>query len=431
MILGITSCGHPSSVVSHHINGSSQDSSQLSPMITASPFYDPTLTNIPFHGQTVPYDPHLISVMASLESRQHSQSHRYPPQDKTFEMPSQGIDPLCSGPIKAYVRRSKTAPHSSASSPTFVILPGSFSEQATGGHVNKIVDILDEHSTDYHLISTDGILTPKFIQHSCSGIPWNQKLMAQDFYHRLQTLIIRLGQDVTNTALVGTSGGGSLGAAMLSYASEQPTPLFQRGALLISPVISSTVAFDNIDTKVSQTHHRRVLEDPLYFSHLLIRFLWQRKITIHALDMLTVYQRNPKDFIDRFYNQFSYIHLKQTIKAAKLTSDNSRHLQSYQHIFTHLAPQASGESDPKQAFNQANNMEQILAHISTKTLITFSLDDPLLSDAQKPQSVIRSMFESASTNPHLHLYTPPYGSHIGAFLDPALPSLISFAFNLK
>ena len=67
---------------------------------------------------------------------------------------------------------------------------------------------------------------------------------------------------------------------------------------------------------------------------------------------------------------------------------------------------------------------------SKKTLLYFSLDDPFLSDADlKNSSHIRQHLDQAKKNPHLYVFDPEYGFHVGVFFDPIFPDFLRFTFS--
>ena len=404
----------------------------LAQIMSRSSFYqdDPPKIQLQVQHQPLPYHPELISVAASLASRHPA--HTY--LTSTYEMVAQPAHqhPACAAPITAYLTHFHS-PGSAAITPddnyppVFIILPGSFSHWHSGGHIHQIIHLLTTYLDKFYVIGLDGILSQPFLSHSCSALPWHSKHLAEDIYHRLKALTTTLGIQASRTSLIGTSGGGAIGLHMLATASTESQPLFQQGALIISPVLNSELTFATIDHMVHQTKHQRVLSDPLYFRHLVIPFIQRGSLTIYPHDLITAFQRSSQEFTERFYNEFIYVNLKESLTALKLAQPP---VQQYRDTFQISAPQIAGHSQPQQAFQTANDLSYALKVITTKTLIHFPLDDPLLSDVEQRISTIRPLLTQAATNPNLHLYTPTYGGHIGAFLDPMLSELINFTFNL-
>lgn len=400
-----------------------------------SPLFHGEPPQIRSKGRDVPYHPEFISVFANLSSR-HPQLPPHVTTTVQLVAPASAPQGACSGPFRIYLTRYRRAAASPpkevlAGVPVMIMIPGSFSHWHSGGHSRKIIELLAAQVGDFYVVGLDGTLSQSFLRHSCSAIPWDAKSLAEDLYQRLETWLMDLGIQLAQTALVGVSGGGAIGAHMLGYATRQAEPMFQQGALLISPVLNSDFTFATIDAKVEQIPHQRVLEDPMYLRNLIVplaqRLIWRGAFGIDPVDLIQTFRRSPQEFTERFYNQFIYVHLKEVLEAVKLKQLHPR--LGFRKVFQQVAPQLAGRAEPLKAFQQAHDLAHSLRAITTKTWLHFPLDDPLLSDYHFKDSVIRQLFAQVAHHPHLCLYTPPYGAHIGAFIDPQLPELLAAVFK--
>jgi hypothetical protein len=192
----------------------------------------------------VSYNPVVVSVVASLKSRQYEKDlSRW----EELSLPATP-NSICPGTMKAYFKRS-----ASGSPYTFVVLPGSYATWKRGSFSNQTAAVLDSKFDDPNLVAFAGYLSPEFLHGTCNKIPWDGIKITSDFYVRLARLLAEVGAKSTGTGLIGFSGGAFLTIGLLAADSDSVRAggnrVFGLGGMSFSPILHGRTTFNNLDSK--------------------------------------------------------------------------------------------------------------------------------------------------------------------------------------
>lgn len=364
--------------------------------------------------RSVPYDPRLISAVASLRSRYPDKASSW----TTFEVPAVGPRKTCPRPIPVMLHKSKRT-----TADTYVILPGSFASLKRGSSVNQTAVTLLSRFGDANIVAFPGYMTPDFLA-ACDDLPWDWHSVAADIYARLSRIFQKIGATADRTGVVGFSGGGLLTLAILSLDSEkQPgNRLFGLGGIAISPILDAETAFEILDSSFVKTAIEKDLTLTSYDVRNLLRMtkLASRSMIQVMIDTWTA---APTEFRDRFYNEFTTDDLKTAIRVVGGSEDAAA---GYARVFNLRAA-------ARKQHTGAEAVKKVLNSIQVPALLWFADDDPVL--ATKPdESVdprVKSVIAYARQNPNIVVFNPPFGGHTGATLDPEFCNYISVFFGGK
>ena len=398
------------------------------------------------------YDPILTTVLSSLYSELPEKTKEYS-QIKLPPVTESGyISDTCPDPMRAFVKLSKKKnPH------TFIILPGAWTSWESGAFNNKTIAVLEKQFDDPNIIGFDGYLTPHFIKQTCYKIPWNFREIATDMHHRLRQYLKSHNVDFSKTGVIGYGSGGAMALVMLSadrffelhsYIPEQR--VFGLGGAVFSPSLHGRVLFYNLDASVRDLEHRHVLT-PLDL--LQVNFLWKFwdwKFT-HFNAHVALYEKNPNYYRETFFNKFTQVELRNTVRALDLSPDNINGELNYYNVYMNTGLRKDmefewnewnhlplvDERDPPYLIDELNTLYDFKINptddfhlIDRPLLVYFSQDDPILSNfigAGQPK-IITAILNSAQKNPHITVFNPKYGGHVGSFLDPIFEDLIHAVF---
>ena len=397
------------------------------------------------NGEITTYDPMMLSIVSSMYSRQPVR------EDSRYEqvlLPPGPHSEVCPYAMKAFVKHSTTySPY------TFVILPGAYATWKRGSFNNQTIDVLNKQFNDPNIVSFSGYLSPAFLEETCSKIPWDTASIARDMYARLSIYLKEIHTNFPSTGIIGYSGGGGLAALMLAEdamaVQEGLQRIFGLGGAAFSPTLHGRTIFNNLDNSVRNIHHNRSLIPGLPTSgpeigHLLsLTGLAISGFSLDWTDIVNLYESDPKDFLERSRNEFTESDLRGTLAAVGFDENMvNGHLSYYNaYINTGFArdmyPSVSnGTIDARTSqtlgilYDNVTDIRPLLDKIDRQFVIAFSQDDPVLSswdDSGQPQ-VITEILEQAETNPHILVFNPRYGAHIGYFLDPIFEELIGTIF---
>ncbi len=126
--------------------------------------------------------------------------------------------------------------------------------------------------------------------------------------------------------------------------------------------------------------------------------------------------------------------LADTLSAIGMTVDPQ--VLSYRHVYIDLGMRkeipASTEAGAVERFDQATDLRPIFAQVRAPMLIYFSKDDPILSNPNERGAQSKGLYRilgEAAQNPHITVFNPPFGGHIGAVLDGIFEELIATFFK--
>ncbi len=394
-------------------------------VLKTSTFLNSQPEELRIESQAVPYDPMLVSVLASIKSRSptlkpHTWQH--------LTLKPLELSETCPGKFKILFKASQ-----SQSPYTFVIFPSFFSSLSSGAFIHQTSHILNKTFNDPHIIAFDGYLSPSFLKDTCVQVPWNLHALSRDIYSRLEHFFETLKLQNTHKGLIGFSGGASIVISLLGHEAQKPEVLFDLGGLSFSPLLHLRSTFHHLDL-----HHQNNPNPHLGLTTTDLQNVFKISLSLFSfhsplwIKVLDLYNKNPREFINRAFNELTVVDLKNMLKALKLPQ---KHL-SYYNTFveggfssTLSAPVASRE-DLDRLFDKATDLKPSVAAIQKPLLVYFSQDDPLASyknQAFPPQ--VQDMLNTLSDHPHITLFHPQRGGHTGALLDHNLENLIFSFFH--
>ncbi len=373
---------------------------KISPILNRSAFLGPNPPTELAEGRLKVYQPVVVSVVASLKSRQPERDLESWTETKRPAVTAQSI---CPNPISAFVKKSKTG-----SPYTFVVFPGSYATWKRGSFTSQTSDVLDQKFDDANIIAFPGYLSPAFLEGACSQIPWDGIGMAKDFFARINVQLKQMNAQASKTGLIGFSGGGFLAIAMLGHDAELVNSgqdrTFGLGAMAFSPILHARTAFHNLDSQFAKSS----IDPKLGLTTTDMSNLWYmlRHLGPPKWNQISdLYANNPQEFIDRSFNEFTIEDLHDTVEAVgvgdldgELTYENVYVQNGFakSHNLTH-ADQKSVDA----LFDHETDVRPLIQKISAPLLIYFSQDDPVLSHAdssEKQPPVITGILNSAREN---------------------------------
>ena len=155
--------------------------------------------------------------------------------------------------------------------------------------------------------------------------------------------------------------------------------------------------------------------------------------------MVSIYKKNPSDFIDRSFNELTIVDLRNMLKTIHLYENSVNGQLSYHNTFINNGfkkdQQITGVDNTRlnTLFDKETDIIPYLVAINSPFFIYFSQDDPfVIYNNHNPslQQPIIQVLEEADNNPYVTLFNPKFGGHTGALLDASLEHLI-FAFFQK
>ena len=401
----------------------------LEEVLKDSSFNVPLVSRLQVESEVIPYDPMLISVIASTRSRSPKISqHRW--QKQTLKPVED--NPTCPGDFNILFRPSlRESPY------TFVIFPSLFSELSTGAFFNQTVHILNKTFDDPHLVAFDGYLSPSFLKEACRKIPWNIHTLARDIHLRLNRFFQSAGLAGSSKGLIGFSGGASIVIALLGQEGLNPREqkVFDLGGVGFSPLLHIRTTFDHLDRQrqLSSIPHQGLTTMEI---KNVSRFFMTSLFSMNSplwVKVLKLYQKSPKEFIDRAFNELTIVDLKNMLEALNIPVEDNQ--LSYYDTFVYkgfqesLPSDVSPEEDLDRLFDEATDLTPSLRAIQAPLFVYFSRDDPFVSyNNPSSHTDILKVLEVLSENPHITLFHPRFGGHTGALLDSSLEDMIFFFF---
>ena len=411
-------------------------------------------------GAITTYDPMLIAVASSMHSRLPNRDNdRY----WHINLPPLPDSKVCPNRMKAYVKLSRTdSPY------TFVILPGAYATWKRGSFNNQTIAALNKRFNDPSIISFDGYLSFNFLEGTCNKIPWDAMSIAEDMYSRLKIYLDALQVDSRFTGIVGYSGGGGLAPFILAEdalsAQNGEQRFFELGGAVFSPTLHGRVIFNNLDESVKGIPHNSVLTvldsnirtlpgQLSFFANAILN-----DGSLNWRDVVSFYEDDPQMFLERSRNQFVFSDLADTLEAVGVNENmvrgdfgyysayintgfrNDRYptIECPNHVRCSQTPDGKiipyiNSQQMGFLYDQETDIRPVLEKIDRPLFIYFSQDDPALSswDASGQPQTITEILDHAKSNPHIVVFNPQYGGHIGNFLDPIFDELLYTVFSQK
>ncbi len=401
---------------------------QLWRALNKSPFAtEGILGELNVGGTVVPYDPKLVSVVAARKDP-------FPREEKAayrkVSLPPSSESKACPYDLRAYVKDSKNE-----RGLFFIILPGAYS-RGLGGHTYPTAKVLEKHFGDINIISMDGYLSPHFLKDRCTQIPYDVVSLSRDIYLRLSNYILEK-DGAALAGIVGFSGGGGLVPMILSHDDRLA---FNLGGIAFSPTLHGRISFGNLDNLYQQQKamgykHSLTSSD---FSNILwvIGDFFRDQTGIDWIDIIEKYRKDPSDFRSRFDNEFTVSDLRRTLKALDISFKSIQGELSYYNVYINTGFRngiVGDYQDINSEYDKATSLLPVFEQLEKKLLIYFSQDDPVLStfdNSSQPED-ITEILNSARRNPHITVFNPRYGAHIGALLDPMFADIIGSFFGLS
>ena len=341
-----------------------------------------------------PYDPALISVLASVHSREPRRTGAW----AKVRLKNPSPKSLCPGPFEMHVRRSGRKGF-----PAFIIFPGSFATFRHGSFTNQTVAALDKAFGDPSIFAFSGFLSPDFLK-SCRDLPRDEFALAADLYAAWSKSFAR--DCVSGCGVIGFSGGGNIALGMLSADAIKygGRGLITRGALAISPILDKPTAFQNLDS-LGRINAKRL--SSLDFLNILnlARNFWESL----GQRLEVAFRQNPEVFHQRFYNEFIQ-DLADARRAVGL-NPGPGYLVTFGREFMDLFGGLLGIEHP--------------------ALVISGQDDPVLSTGlgQTQPECISRILNRAEPLDRVWIYNPRYGAHTGILLDDVFDPLVAKFFG--
>lgn len=396
----------------------------LEQILKRSTFAADRLETLRIDGVDVPYDPVMISVVASLRSRLPEKKESWQP----LTLPAGPKPGPCTGPVKALLRKSR-----SGSPYTFVILPGSFASASRGSFTNQTTASLDRIFGDPTIITFAGYLSTEFLKHTCFKIPWDGIGIGQDIYARLSVWMNKNPQVGRSRGVIGYSGGGLLAISMLAADAANVRTggarIFERGGIAFSPVLHGRTAFSILDTRHAQSRIEKTLTlTTMDFKNVL--FLSKNFGPPAWWQIPGLYNENPTEFTDRAYSEFTVSDLSATLRAVGASSERAFRGFYEAHVLEGFAAENPGV--PAEAgYDAATDVGRLLTEIDAPLFIYSSQDDPVLATAGAgPQAeAVTKVMDQGRVNPAVQIFNPKFGAHTGALLDVIFDDLLKENFQ--
>lgn len=441
-------------------------------------------------GVSTYYDPVLFSVMPAITSKRPDKNEERWMQ---VELPPNQYSIACPNDIKAWFRKSN-----SNSSYTYIIMPGAYTPWGRGSYINQISDILERHFQDPNIIAFSGFNHPEFLAGSCTSIPWDRPIKAKDIYLRLVEFLEDIAADPEHTGLIGVSLGASFSFMMMGYDAERSRRedtdiVFGLGGFAISPPLHAMTTYLNLDGKYRNTEIDPSDSLTAYnfwnFIPKAFGYVWYGFLD-EATDIVSYFESDRKQFINRTYNEFTVVNLKNLLLSIEPDRDidlgeisyytafveegfekkMNSHPDRLRNLLKSIDPKAPDIvglseggwqlSDQNNYFfcdkptnciiqfcetegssclfsiqnlhNKAVDIKSFLTYLDRPFFLFLSKDDPILHSQDEqghPPSVITDILNSASDNENTIVFHPKYGGHTGLLLDPIFENLVVTFFS--
>ena len=407
------------------------------------------------------YDPILLSVLATVRSELPKRKGKW----KTIQLLPSKEAKACAQSIPMMFKQSQTnSPY------TFVILPSPYSNWREGSISNQLSYILDKNFNEPNIITFNGYLSPAFLRNSCQFIPWDILSLSKDLHLRIRKYLNEEQHSSEHTGLIGVSGGGSLTIAMLAQASDfsrthNTQNTFGLGGMSFSPILHGRAILHNLDIRHAQSTINPTwglsTRDLRNLSHFLYIFILPKQDQVMHL-----YDKNPTEFRQRVFNEFTVSYLRDTLKALRYhpsdingeinyynvyintsflndtsinkladrtqTTWNADNVTAFSSINHNFSAIISDHSSINTSFDQAISLQNMLPLIDKPLFIYSAQDDPIIFFPDESNPLFHSsleVLETAKNHPHIIAFNPKYGSHAGILLDPIFEELVTTFFQ--
>ncbi len=390
---------------------------RLDEVLARSLFVSETPPDFRLNDAVIAYDPILVSVVASLRSRSPAKVKTW----ETVSLPALDRTAPCAGPITAFVRKSRTGDPR-----TFVLLPGSFASASRGSFTNQTAAALDQAFGDPTLMTFAGYMSTEFLKGACFKIPWDGIGIGRDLFARLNVWFKENESVGAKRGLVGYSGGGLLTLAMLAAdaakVKQGSARVFPVGGMVFSPVLHGRKAFAILDSR----HRQSTIAKDLTLTTMDYKnvFAISKNLGTPAWWQIPgLYQKNPREFIDRAYNEFTVSDLSATLRAVGASAPRAFESFYEAHVLEGFANENPGPSESIDArYDAATDVGALFNQIDAPLFLYSSQDDPVLGD-------VPEVLAQAYANSNVKVFNPKFGAHTGSLLDSIFNELIAKFFG--
>lgn len=243
-----------------------------------------------------------------------------------------------------------------------------------------------------------------------------------------------------------------MATSILSFDAQNASILGKRsfglGGAVFSPTLHGRITFDNLDASVKDIDHSRVLTtvgaDWGEMSHMwfLITASLRNDFGPDWKDVIDLYEGDPQNFMERSFNEFTFVDLADTLKAVEFSINQVKGKFGYYNAYinTGLRLYVQRQMVPQEeltreyldrTYDRLQDIRVFFKDIDRPLLVYFSQDDPILSSYKadgQPEALIE-ILKQAEKNPNITVFNPKYGAHIGALLDPVFGDLIHSVFR--
>ena len=407
------------------------------------------------------YDPILLSVLATVRSELPKRQGKW----KTIQLLPSREAKTCAQSIPIMFKKSQTnSPY------TFVILPSPYSNWREGSISNQLSYILGKNFNDPNIITFNGYLSPAFLRNSCQSIPWDILSLSKDLHLRIKKYLNEEQLSSEHTGLIGVSGGGSLTIALLAQASDfsrthNTQNTFGLGGMSLSPILHGRAILHNLDIR----HAQSTINPTWGLSTGDLKNLWQY-LHIFILpkqeQVIYLYNKNPTEFRQRVFNEFTVSYLRDTLKALRYhpsdingevnyydvyintdflndtnintladrtqTTWDVDNVTAFSSINHNFSARILDHSTINTSFDQTISLQNVMPLIDKPLFIYSAQDDPIIFFPDESNPLFYSsleVLETAKTHPYIMVFNPKYGSHAGILLDPVFEELVTTFFQ--
>ncbi len=386
-------------------------------------------------GGITPYHPALFTALAALSST-------LPNRDESkwipVEMPPHKEFSHTPYNITAMFKKSE-----SGSAHTYIILPGAFTPWKRASYVNQIADILNRNFQDPNIIAFPGFLHPDFLKNSYKIIPWNIPAMAEDIYFRIRKLLTDEGARPEGTGIIGVSLGGSFALMMMAYDAKYARAnnkeiIFNLGGISVSPPLHARLNYEQLDkqhemSRINPSHGLTTLDLRNIYNIARYKLFQQQK----AENLLPYFKSKENEFIDRVFNEFTVVNLKNLLSAVGQSGVREK---SYYNVFINKGfrestKQTAEGEDILTRFDRVFDQKHFLRSVERPFLLSVAQDDHVIFPRNKNDTqpeVITDILNTARENPNIIVHNPKYGAHVSVgLLDPNFEKTVSSFFKCE
>jgi pimeloyl-ACP methyl ester carboxylesterase len=388
--------------------------------------------NAKVRSDTFKYDSIMVTLAAGLESRGYERGEF----KETLVKMSDNSKGYYQQPVRLYHKFRRTKADQKL--PVVISLGSSFSTWNRGTWTNKTVALVEKNlNSEVHIIGMPGFLTTEVLSFKPKFPDLNGDYIARDLRQRILALIKAkadqgYGVDMNRIYITGYSGGATIALAMAAVDDDFKEPLITGGVLAFSPIVDLQAANFILD-KNHKVAKAKGVNGGLTTVGTILKNLassnsHQSVISLQGLkDAENTDKRENLSHL--FFNEFTIVDLKTVAKSSqsldfkwgewiKGNGGNTYYEYFELYAFNRLKDM---NLLSERSFSRATDVVPLWKQIRTKNLIVFATDDPVLATdvssgkvVEKVEGQLRRLRKEA---PHLNIFSPERGGHMGYFLD--------------